>query len=245
MSQESFTNPSTCWSAALETALSQTGLNYTQEQYRNALANHCPLSLSDLATANQILFAAGEAHNPGHGIWVGQNSDSGFDVDWCYLMNWFVLIPGVEYSRCTRQSQNSTPSITEFYAVDFVQSTARNSNGVDLGYKNEITNEVIKGRSLILISSLSELLVALDKDYPVIVGINIGGDHHVVNVYEAAFYAELTRKEKVDGHYEYHVDSDTLLSYVRILDPLRGNDPIRIEGNDFVSAVDFAFYVRH
>lgn len=114
-----------------------------------------------------------------------------------------------------------------------------------MGYKNEIINEVIKGWFLILIFFLFELLVVFDKDYFVIVGINIGGDYYVVNVYEVVFYVELICKEKVDGYYEYYVDLDMLFLYVWILDFLWGNDLIRIEGNDFVLVVDFVFYVRY
>jgi len=235
-----------CWSAALETALKYAGLNFTQEHYRRALRDHCPLETSDAATANQILFAASETHAPGKGIWVGQTPDRGLDIDWCHLVNWAVLIPGIEQAQCfsnNGSTQNKqAPDISEFYALDFVTGKANSSNGITM-YNRDAKFGYEK--NIILISSLKELLVAMDKRYPVVVGMNQLGGGHVVNLKTVVFHTAQYYKNPGEEAYTYTIRDDSYLDYVFYLDPMRGSDPIKMDGDEFLDTVEFAFYVEH
>ncbi|PRO73500.1 hypothetical protein C6Y40_11335 [Alteromonas alba] len=232
----------TCWSASLETAFRYAGLEFTQEQFRDALGSSCPDSGNRAATANQILFAASEAHASGAGLWLGKIPRRGIDIDYCDVVNILSLLPKVQSANCKIESSFHREA-DEFFLVRQGGDFSYSPDGFTMSSTNPKTGKLIYEKQLVIIKSLSDMLVAMDKDYPVFVAMNRKGRGHTVVLRDVTFYTSIY-KENDKGGYNYTTDSNTHLEKVSFLDPTERSTPRIMTGDRFLEKVAFSFYIQ-
>lgn len=89
------------------------------------------------------------------------------------------------------------------------------------------------------------ILVAISKGYPLIAGRSVDGTSHIVLltgvVAETAGYCNVIDNNEKK---ECFVDQNVKIMQFEYLDPMKGDKPIMVDGNDFLASTDFIFYVK-
>lgn len=236
-------SPTVCWSASLETVFRYVGLNFTQLEFRQALSSKCPKSTDSSATANQVLFAASERHAKGEGIWLGKYPKRGIDIDYCDALNLLGLIPGFD-AGCRFESSYHRAA-QEFFFVRQRRIQEGDSLGtITMSRTDRNSGRVIYEKEIVLIKTLPDLLRAMDKGYPIFVGMNNKGYGHTVVLKDVSFYVDKYQKMS-NGRYFYEINKNSYLKNVKYLDPVLGPAPIPMSGDKFLEKVAFSFYIRH
>lgn len=231
-----------CWSASLETVFKYSGLNFSQQQFRQALNSKCPISNSGAVTANQILFAATEAHAKGQGIWVGKYPKKGLDIDYCDIVNVIGLIPSI-IGRCDIQS-NYHRKAHDVFLLSLGQESPALFDSISMSATDGSGHQLYE-KKIILIKSLAELIIAMDKGYPVFVALNGEYLGHTVVLKQISFYVE-NYKINLRGRREYDSYSNVFVTEVDYLDPMRGSGPVTEKKTDtFFKNVAFSFYIMN
>lgn len=234
-------SPENCWAASLETAFKAVNINYSQKRFLDALNKHCPISLSDSATLNQVIFAATDVHLTDGGKWIGQFKEKGLDIDFGDLFNMLNLIPGINAHFEIQTSYQREAE--KFFLFREGRSTNYSSSNNVNWTTSDKNNKIISRGGIRLILTLSDLLSAMDNDYPVIVGLNESGGGHTVVLRKVNFFAGGGYKSEQNDRYSYTLNQKDYLDYVEYLDPL-SKEPLQKEDGDyFLQRVAFAFYI--
>ena len=230
-----------CWAASLETVFRFLGYKYRQQQFLDSLDKHCPSTISDEATLNQIIFAATDVHLVDGGQWLGQYPTKGIDIDFGDFINLLNLIPGIQAEFKMNTSHHREAE--EFFLIrSGGQAQSGSSNGVYWKPTSKGHFAPAEG-GLTIIRSLDDLIIAMDHKYPVVVGLEKGGSGHTVVLTQIVFFPGGGASKNSNGAYTYNVNKKAYLYSVEYLDPNLGPTPIRMGGSEFLEDVIFSFYV--
>lgn len=238
-------NQNICWAASLETASRYKGYNFTQNNFLSALKNTCKAKLSNTATVNQIFFAASDTilGEDEKGFWIGNfPSKQKLSFDFDRLISSFL---NKDYKSTLLNQKTPTAPINGFIfsalGVEFTSEPSGKNSFDGINWKVTRNGKYLREGRVKLIQSINSFISAIQKGHPVIAGRGNKGNGHTVVVVEVKYRpgGKYDEDRKLYG-YNHHARVEE----VGYLDPLYGEEPIYVSGDEFLSNLNFSFYLE-
>lgn len=219
-------NPNLCWAAVLAMAFRHFGLNYAEDRFVAANRRICSGMVGSRATLNQIMYALTAVHL-GNGTWISDANGEGRAWADKQLEAQITQAVGNFAGLPSNPGMVQPPPFPTFF--DGVQWTT-------------IFNDGFKAEGgAFPRSDTSELLLAMVRRNPVIVGIKQGQDMHV--------YLLVGIRARPGGRVDMITGDiipepgQTKIETVSLVDPATSADPELMLGDAFIKSARFAIEI--